>query len=101
MNYLKIQFRNGLICEYKTPFNNPNLDNLKNLNSYLFTEFKDKSEHIKRYSDVCLFYNESEKINTLSFMGAKVLEFKKIDGRTKQAKILKYYTHRFLFENYK
>lgn len=100
MNYLKIKFNNGLIQEFKTSFNNPNLDNLNHLNSYLFTEFKDKSEHIKRYSNVCLFYNESEKINTLSFMNANVLYFKRIDGRTKFAKKLKYYSHRFLFVNY-
>ena len=100
MNYLKIQFNNGLIQDFKTPFNNPNLDNLNQLNSYLFTEYKDKSEHIKRYSNVDLFYKESEKINTISFMGANVLSFYKIDGRTKFAKNLKYYSHRFLFTNY-
>lgn len=100
MNYLKIKFNNGSIQEFKTPFNNPNLDNLNQLNSYLFTEFKDKSEHIKRYSNVCLFYKESEKINTLSFMNANILCFKRIDGRTKFAKNLKNYSHRFLFINY-
>ena len=101
MNYLKIQFRNGLIYEYKTPFNNPNLDILADLRSSLFVDFKHLDEKIAKGANLDVFYNEYNKLNTLKFMCAKVLEFKKIDGRTKQAKTLKYYTHRFLFENYK
>ena len=33
-------------------------------------------------------------------VGAKVLDFRKIDGRTQLAKSIRYYSHRFLFENY-
>ena len=101
MNYLKIQFKNGVICEYKTPFCNPNLNTLGELNSALFVDYKHLGGNVEKASNYEAYLKEYYNLNTLEFLGAKVLEFKKIDGRTKQAKILKYYTHRFLFENYK
>ena len=100
MNYLKIQFNNGNIKEYKTPFSNPGTDILCDLNSALFVDYKHLGKKFLECSNLEKFYTEYNKKNTLVFLGAKIIEFKKKDGRKKEIKALKYYSHRFLFENY-
>ena len=100
MNYLKIKFKNGTIKAYKTPFNNPSDDKLETLNSSLFREYAHLSTRVSDCNDLEKFYTGLNKDKTVRYLGAKVLEFRKIDGRTRFAKNLKYYTHRFLFENY-
>jgi len=101
MNYLKIQFKNGTTKEYKTSFSNPNNDTLKELNNGLFIDYSNLDKKIKDCTNLELFYTKLNNEKTFIFLGAKVLDFRKIDGRIKQAKALKYYSHRFLFENYK
>ena len=100
MNLVKIQFRNGDIKDYKTPFNNPTDDILANLAHCLLQEYKHLDSKILDCSDLQKFYTGLNKEKTVPYLGAKVLDFRKIDGRTRFAKNLKYYSHRFLFENY-
>ena len=100
MNLVKIQFKNGLIKEYKTPFNSPAYDNLETLNSALFRKYTHLDTRVSDCNDLEKFYTGLNKEKTVRYLGAKILEFYKIDGRTRFAKKLKYYTHKFLFENY-
>lgn len=93
MNKLTIKFNNGTEATYKTPFTRDKIEGtvISNCPYNLFLRHSDKNPKAKAMLDNNK-YLDHNKDSVLSYFGATITSFEKIDGRSAESKSLDYFT---------
>ena len=100
MYKLTIKFRNGIEGTYKTPFNRKNIEDTK-VSDCSYAMYLRYAKSIQRAamlfdSDSYLRHEES----VITYFDAAITSFEKIDGRTKEAQSLEYFTVEEVLRNF-
>jgi hypothetical protein len=93
MNKLTIKFNNGTEATYKTPFTRDKIEGtvISNCPYNLFLRHSDKNPKAKAMLDNNK-YLDHNKDSVLTYFGATITSFEKIDGRSAESKSLDYFT---------
>jgi hypothetical protein len=93
MNKLTIKFNNGTESTYKTPFTRDKIEGtvISNCPYNLFLRHSDKNPKAKAMLDNNK-YLDHNKDSVLTYFGATITSFEKIDGRSAESKSLDYFT---------
>lgn len=90
MKKVTIQFNNGKIHAYKTKYDVRNLQ-VRDLNYCLLLRYKEL-QPVQRLLENDAYLKEYAKFSVLNFFCAAISKIENLDGRTKEAKKLPYFT---------
>ena len=101
MYKLTIKFNNGAEFTYKTPFTCDKIENIV-ISDCPYTLFFRYSKSIPKAKELLknLEYLNHCKDSVLTYFGATITSFEKIDGRTVESKALNYFTVEEALKNF-
>lgn len=101
MNKLTIKFNNGKEATYKTSFSRDEIEGTV-ISHCPYNLFLRHSAHNQKANELLEDnkYLNCDKDSLISYFGATITSFEKIDGRSAESKALDYFTVEYVLQNF-